>query len=60
VPADDLPRLLELRVEVVGAIKRAGYAYATMDLLGFRSGSGNEVLTDQQTRAADVDREPGR
>jgi len=53
VPADDLPRLLELRIQVAGAMKRAGYAYATMDLLGFRSGSGNEVLTDQQTRADD-------
>jgi len=51
VPADDLPRLLELRVEAAAAIKRAGYAYATMDLLGFRSGSANEVLGGRHTRA---------
>jgi uncharacterized protein len=44
VPAEDLPRLLELRIEAAAAMKRAGYAYATMDLLGFRSGSANEVL----------------
>ncbi len=59
VPTDDLPRLLELRVQVAWAMKQAGYAYATMDLLGFRSGSGNEVLTTQQTRA-ESDQEPGR
>jgi uncharacterized protein len=44
VPAEDLPRLLGLRIEVAAAMKRAGYAYATMDLMGFRSGSANEVL----------------
>lgn len=59
VPNDDLPRLMELRVQVAGAMTRAGYTYATMDLLGFRSGSGNEVLTEQQTRA-NGDRGPGR
>ncbi len=44
VPAEDLPRLLALRIQVATAMKQAGYAYATMDLLGFRSGSSNEVL----------------
>jgi len=44
VPAEDLPRLLELRIRVAAAMKQAGYPYATMDLLGFRSGSANEVL----------------
>ncbi len=52
VPADNLGRLLAARVEVAEAMKQAGYAYATMDLLGFRSGSGNEVLTDEQTSPA--------
>lgn len=59
VPADDLPGLLELRIEVAAAMKQAGYAYATMDLLGFRSGSANEVLPDQQARA-EGNREPGQ
>ena len=59
VPDDDLPRLLELRIQVAAAMKRAGYAYATMDLLGFRSGSANEVLGDQRVRA-DSNRKPGQ
>jgi len=48
VPAEDLPRLLELRIQVAAAMKQAGYAYATMDLLGFRSGSANEVLAGRR------------
>lgn len=44
VPAEDLPRLLELREAVVGALKKLGYAYVTLDLQGLRSGSMNEVL----------------
>jgi uncharacterized protein len=46
VSADDMPRLLEepLRTEVLSAFKALGYTYITLDLQGFRSGSGNEVL----------------
>jgi uncharacterized protein len=33
-----------LRAEVLAHFKRAGYTYVTLDLQGFRSGSGNEVL----------------
>jgi PP-loop superfamily ATP-utilizing enzyme len=33
-----------LRGEVVSYFKSIGYAYVTVDLQGFRSGSGNEVL----------------
>jgi len=33
-----------LRAEVIAHFKRAGYTYVTLDLQGFRSGSGNEVL----------------
>ena len=43
-PEEDLPRLLELREAVVGALKELGYAYVTLDLQGPRSGSMNEVL----------------
>jgi uncharacterized protein len=57
VPAEDLPRLLELRIEVAAAMKQAGYAYATMDLLGFRSGSANEVLEGRQTPASNSKRQ---
>jgi len=52
VPAEDLPRLLELRIQAAAAMKQAGYAYATMDLLGFRSGSANEVLAGRPTPAS--------
>ena len=40
----DMPRLMELRDEVVTYFKSVGYTYVTVDLQGFRSGSGNEVL----------------
>ncbi|EDM81426.1 hypothetical protein PPSIR1_39585 [Plesiocystis pacifica SIR-1] len=41
VPAADLPRAIERRVELIAACKRAGYLFATLDLSGFRSGSLN-------------------
>ena len=44
VPADDLPRVVELRGEIVPALKDLGFAYVTLDLQGFRTGSMNEVL----------------
>jgi uncharacterized protein len=46
VSPDDLPRLCAepLRGEVVHALKQLGYTYITLDLQGFRSGSGNEAL----------------
>jgi pyridinium-3,5-biscarboxylic acid mononucleotide sulfurtransferase len=46
VGLDDLVRLCgePLRGEVVRELKRLGYSYVTVDLQGFRSGSGNEVL----------------
>ena len=46
VEPEDLRRLLDepLRTEVVTALKKLGYNYVTLDLEGFRSGSGNEVL----------------
>lgn len=46
VSVQDLPRLLEepLRTELITYFKNIGYTYVTMDLQGFRSGSGNEVL----------------
>jgi uncharacterized protein len=42
----DMSRLLEdpLRIRVITALKELGYNYVTLDLEGFRSGSGNEVL----------------
>lgn len=46
VPPADLPRLVAdpLRSTLAAAFKGFGYTYVSVDLLGFRSGSGNEVL----------------
>jgi pyridinium-3,5-biscarboxylic acid mononucleotide sulfurtransferase len=44
VPLADLPRVLERRDEVVQALRGAGYAYATVDLEGLRSGNLNAAL----------------
>jgi uncharacterized protein len=44
VETTELPRMLEVRDEVVALGKRVGFAYVALDLAGFRSGSLNEVL----------------
>ncbi len=41
VPVAQLERALERRVELLAAVKRAGYLFVTLDLAGFRSGSLN-------------------
>ena len=46
VEPDDLPLLVsdEVREAVSSYFRSIGYAYVTLDLAGFRSGSLNEVL----------------
>ncbi len=46
IPADRLPELLAdpLRCDLIAHFKKIGYTYVTLDIQGFRSGSGNEVL----------------
>lgn len=46
VKPSDLPRLMEepLRSELIRYFKNIGYTYVTVDLQGFRSGSGNEAV----------------
>jgi uncharacterized protein len=44
VPVVDLHRMLELRSEVVAAVRDAGYRYVTVDLEGLRSGNLNAAL----------------
>lgn len=53
VSLEDLPRLMAepLRTELLRYLKNIGYTYVTVDLEGFRSGSGNEVL-NRETVAA--------
>lgn len=44
IDADDLPRVLERRDQIVAVGKRLGFTYVALDLAGFRSGSMNEPL----------------
>lgn len=43
----DFPRLVDLAVreQVVAGVRAAGYAYVTLDLVGYRTGSLNEAMT---------------
>jgi uncharacterized protein len=52
VETGELPRMLEVRDDVVALGKRLGFAYVALDLAGFRSGSLNEVLVQLQKRPA--------
>ena len=47
VPVDQMSALVDpaTRDAIVAAFQAAGYLYVTVDLAGFRSGSGNAVLT---------------
>jgi pyridinium-3,5-biscarboxylic acid mononucleotide sulfurtransferase len=45
VDSTELATALRRRLDVVSAIKAAGYRYVTLDLEGFRSGNLNEVLS---------------
>ncbi len=48
VPAAEVGKIVELREHIVESLKALGYAYVTLDLQGFRSGSMNEVIdTDE-------------
>ena len=44
VPETDIARAAELRETLTAKIKALGYAYVTLDLQGFRSGSMNETI----------------
>ena len=44
VDVDALGDVLARRLDVLGAVRSAGYTYVTLDLAGFRSGSMNETL----------------
>ncbi len=41
---DEMPRFLRRREDVVSEFKWLGFSYVTLDLMGFRSGSMDEVL----------------
>lgn len=44
VPAAELGRALDLRADVVAAVRDAGFAFCALDLDGFRSGGMNVLL----------------
>ena len=48
VPERDMPRLLGLGRQVSDALREIGYAWVTLDLSGFRSGSLNAVLPEHE------------
>ncbi len=45
VTSTNMPRVLEQRDRITAYLKSLGYAYVTLDLQGFRSGSMNETLS---------------
>ncbi|MBR6734566.1 MAG: ATP-dependent sacrificial sulfur transferase LarE [Kiritimatiellae bacterium] len=54
VPPGDIPRVAARADEVAAAFKRFGFAYATLDLQGYRTGSLNETLNFDSAREAVV------
>ena len=51
VPSDDIPRLAARAAEIAAAFKDLGFAYVTLDLLGYRTGSMNETLPEAGSRS---------
>jgi uncharacterized protein len=50
VPPEEFELLLGQREQIIDKLKAVGYAYVTLDLTGFRSGSMNEVLVSANGR----------
>ena len=46
VPPDAIPHLAARAAEIAAAFKELGFAYITLDLRGYRTGSMNEVLPE--------------
>ncbi|MBU4491372.1 MAG: ATP-dependent sacrificial sulfur transferase LarE [Euryarchaeota archaeon] len=42
---DEMARFLEMREDVVSEFKRLGFSYVALDIVGFRSGSMDEVIS---------------
>ena len=53
VPPDDIPRLAARAAEIAAAFKGLGFAYVTLDLLGYRTGSLNETLAAKERKAGE-------
>lgn len=48
VDEDFFPTVLKKRREILSYLKELGYSYITLDLEGFRSGSMDEILTEEE------------
>ena len=48
--AADIPKAVEQREKIHAALKGFGFAYVALDLLGYRTGSMNEVLPETASR----------
>lgn len=44
VPVEEIPLVVDRRVDVVAAVRACGYAYVTVDLEGLRSGNLNRAI----------------
>ena len=53
VAPDEIPRAIEVRHELVAAGKAHGFQYITLDLVGYRTGSHNEVLAGRRLKLVD-------
>jgi uncharacterized protein len=48
VEAESLPTLIEKRSQILPDLRRLGFSYVTVDLDGYRTGSLNETLADEE------------
>jgi uncharacterized protein len=48
VEAESLPALIEKRSEMLPGLHRLGFSYVTVDLQGYRTGSLNETLAEEE------------
>ncbi len=49
VPSEDISRMIDpgIRESIVEAFRKIGYTYVTLDLMGYRTGSLNETLSER-------------
>jgi uncharacterized protein len=50
VAREEMPRAFDARDAIVQSAKRFGFAFVTLDLQGYRTGSHNEVITGKSLR----------
>jgi uncharacterized protein len=47
----ELPQAIEMNERIVSELRTLGFTYVTLDLQGFRSGSMNEVLSEEEKQS---------